>query len=99
VLTVVLMVIGSPLALFDAHLEELLDHAHTATARRPYVGTCLAKDSWLTALGIPFRLGARVASQIPFPLSTASSSPAVTVIKFHTVIQRRRVVTGTFAPL
>jgi hypothetical protein len=46
--TVVLMVIGSPLALSDAHLKVtycwMLDHAHTATARRPYIGTCLAKN-------------------------------------------------------
>jgi hypothetical protein len=83
---------------FDAHIEVLLDHANTATARRPHVGTCSAKNSLLPALGNPFHLGVRVASQIPFPLSNASESPAVTVIRLHAVIRRRRVE-GTLSPL
>jgi hypothetical protein len=85
---------------FDAHIEVLLDHANTATARRPHVGTCLAKNSLLPALGNPFHLGVRVASQIPFPLSNASESLAVTVIRvrLHAVIRRRRVVAGTLSP-
>jgi hypothetical protein len=47
---------------WPSHLEVLLDHVLAATARRPYVGTCLAKNSLLPALGNPFHLGARVAS-------------------------------------
>jgi hypothetical protein len=49
-------------------------------------------------LGNPFHLGARVASQIPFLLSNASESLAVTVIRLHAVIRRRRVVEGTLSP-